>query len=596
MIITKKKLFKYLLASKDFENLVADLVIQEINRDKVFVIKKIDPSEYEEMFISFADKKEAKFKPIVAKFFNDQKEAVLKSLQKKSFTPIIKANKYEGWAFPNREDWIERLAKEEEDFIREIYEQFGKKIWDELKFVVVPDALQGSFNTTSKGLQKYFQDYSFKFSNDIQNVTEGEIENIIQGIIEDGVKQGWSNDIIAANIEDKVGRKYDDWEDYRSDRIARTETIRATNGAAKEAYLQSGVVEGIYWLATKDDLTCPICMELNGKFIKLNGKSAFFEADEYGDGTTPPRHVNCRCTIVAKVNSKYDLDNYTGEKPKPVKGLSSIFKGGVGSGIRGHVTVKPDHLAHIRIPPAWANVKYNPDPKAAVQVIGIDSKGRQQVIYNEKFKDKQAKAKYKRVKELSNKFDSIKKQNEENFKNEDKKVREHAQIIKLIMHTGIRPGSETDTKAKVKAYGATTLEGRHVVKDSSGNVSLKFIGKKGKELDIPIHNKDVANILIKRADKSGPSGQLFKMTNDASLRGYVDKLDGGGFKTKDFRTRLANKIAENEMAKVKKPKSEKEYKKAVRQVAKAVSDRLGNTPTIALQSYINPAVFGKWRI
>ena len=41
--------------------------------------------------------------------------------------------------------------------------------------------------------------------------------------------------------------------------------------------------------------------------------------------------------------------------------------------------------------------------------------------------------------------------------------------------------------------------------------------------------------------------------------------------------------------------NEKEYKKAVKFVATAVSKKLGNTPTIALQSYINPATFAAWR-
>ena len=35
----------------------------------------------------------------------------------------------------------------------------------------------------------------------------------------------------------------------------------------------------------------------------------------------------------------------------------------------------------------------------------------------------------------------------------------------------------------------------------------------------------------------------------------------------------------------------KEFKDRVRAIAKQVAARLGNTPTIALQSYINPFVF-----
>jgi len=43
------------------------------------------------------------------------------------------------------------------------------------------------------------------------------------------------------------------------------------------------------------------------------------------------------------------------------------------------------------------------------------------------------------------------------------------------------------------------------------------------------------------------------------------------------------------------PKDEKTYKKQVLEVAKVISAKLGNTPTVALQSYIAPQVFAQWR-
>jgi len=46
---------------------------------------------------------------------------------------------------------------------------------------------------------------------------------------------------------------------------------------------------------------------------------------------------------------------------------------------------------------------------------------------------------------------------------------------------------------------------------------------------------------------------------------------------------------------MKAPKDQKEYVKAIRVVAIAVSEQLGNTPAVAAKSYINPEVFAKWR-
>lgn len=310
---------------------------------------------------------------------------------------------------------------------------------------------------------------------------------------------------------------------------------------------------------------------------------------------------NCRCTIIPLVASKYQLgiseyfakaQGNFGHAGRPGRVGGSASRAGMVP--YKHGDKLPEHLSHLKIPPAWTDVYVNPDPKAKVQVIGTDKKDRHPVLYSEEHNTTQARAKYQRVKEMDAKYDSIKKQNEANLKSDDGNIKEHAKVTRLIMETGIRPGSEANTGAEKKAYGATTLEGKHVVINGD-KVSLQFVGKKGKDLNIPIDNKSIASDLIRRAKKAGNDGQLFPNTNDNSLRTYVKEFDGGGFKTKDFRTRLANDIAEKEIKKIKSPKTEKEYKKAVKEVAKVVSSKLGNTPAMALSSYINPGVFGGWQ-
>ncbi len=83
-------------------------------------------------------------------------------------------------------------------------------------------------------------------------------------------------------------------------------------------------------------------------------------------------------------------------------------------------------------------------------------------------------------------------------------------------------------------------------------------------------------------------------TSDTALRSYLKSIGGEGFKVKDFRTRVATQEALSSIASMKAPTNMKEYKKAVMQVAKNVSSKLGNTPSVALNSYIDPTVFGKW--
>ena len=250
----------------------------------------------------------------------------------------------------------------------------------------------------------------------------------------------------------------------------------------------------------------------------------------------------------------------------------------------------PEHAKKLVIPPAWKNVRVAPDASHDLQAIGEDAKDRVQRIYSEDATQRAANEKFSRNKELLEKQEKIFRQNEANRKNDVMSIRNHADCMKLIQETGIRPGSDADTGAEKKAYGATTLEGRHVIIEGD-KVRLQFVGKKGVNLDIPVDDADTASMLKELKKAAGDNGKLFSVT-DATLRDYSHTLDGGSFKPKDFRTLKGTNTAIEEIAKIKEPaKTLKDYKKMVMAIAKKVSEKLGNTPTIALQSYINPFVF-----
>lgn len=252
----------------------------------------------------------------------------------------------------------------------------------------------------------------------------------------------------------------------------------------------------------------------------------------------------------------------------------------------------PDHMAKYKIPPAWTDVKISEDPDAAVVAAGYDAKGRRQTIYSDAHHMRQAAAKFARISELMRKADAIRNQNQGNLSSDDEGVREAAAVMELIYSTGIRPGSDRDTKSEKQAYGATTLRAEHVVQDKDGSVRLKFTGKKGVDLDIPISEPSVAKMLVERKKRGG---RLFA-TDDKKLRDYVHTLNGGSFKPKDFRTLRGTSLAIREIQRIGgTPKDQKDYQKKVRQVADVVSKALGNTPVVALQSYIDPTVFSQWR-
>lgn len=219
---------------------------------------------------------------------------------------------------------------------------------------------------------------------------------------------------------------------------------------------------------------------------------------------------------------------------------------------------------------------------------GVDSKGRVQSKYSASHAARQAAAKFKRVSKIVKKYPEI----VETFKadmNED----DNSACAALVAVTGMRPGSTADTGAESKSYGATTLLAKHVGKDKEG-IFLKFVpGKKqGKEITIRLQDEDVATALWNRASKAKPNDRLFAVSAQ-SLRDKVKQV--AGCKTKDLRTAVGTMTAIQQIKKAEAPATFKAYKAQVREVSKVVSDKLGNTPAVALSAYIDPVVFSKWR-
>jgi DNA topoisomerase I len=285
------------------------------------------------------------------------------------------------------------------------------------------------------------------------------------------------------------------------------------------------------------------------------------------------------------------------EHPRAENGqFGSGAGGGSSASLKSYASKEdwPAHVKALKLPPAWTDVKVASDPDAALQAVGKDAKGRAQYVYSAKFAETQAALKFDRIASLAKDMPMIDGQLAKQRKSKDDRTRNHADCMTLVRTMGLRPGDDADTKAKVKAYGASNLEGRHVV--VKGNeVRLQFTGKKGVAIDIPVTDAGVSKNLRERAAGAGTDGRLFPGVTGASLLDTAHGLDHGGYKTKDFRTRLATDTAASLVSQGEPPRDAKEYKRRVLEVAKQVSSKLGNTPTVALQSYIAPQTFAGWR-
>jgi DNA topoisomerase-1 len=243
----------------------------------------------------------------------------------------------------------------------------------------------------------------------------------------------------------------------------------------------------------------------------------------------------------------------------------------------------------LKVPPAWTSVHVASDPNAGLRVWALDAKGRGQYRYSDEHWAKQNEKKFARMKALHEKLPAL-----DSALQRDVPTNDTAAAVLLMRTMGVRNGSETDTGAEKFAYGATNLRVRHVLVDGD-DVTLDFDGKDGVHLTLPVRDEKVKAILRDRARGKGPDDRIFN-TNEVKTNAYLKRITGGDFKVKDLRTYVANSIALQVMATMPKPTTLAQFKKERLEVAKEVAAILGNTPAIALKSYISPAVFASWTV
>lgn len=148
-------------------------------------------------------------------------------------------------------------------------------------------------------VQKFIHDSTRRMA---KNYNEETLDRLAATLTE-GINAGES----ANKLKKRVAQVYTETRGYRSERIARTETLKASNRATNFAYKQTGFVKGKQWFANPGH--CEFCAAFDGKVFGLDdtfiqrgqeveGKDGGVMQISYDDVDNPPLHPNCRCTIV----------------------------------------------------------------------------------------------------------------------------------------------------------------------------------------------------------------------------------------------------------------------------------------------------------
>jgi DNA topoisomerase-1 len=245
------------------------------------------------------------------------------------------------------------------------------------------------------------------------------------------------------------------------------------------------------------------------------------------------------------------------------------------------------------LPPAWTDVHIADDlHNSKLLAQGKDQKGRLQSVYSAAHTEAQAAKKFARITELMKHLDKL-----DSAVERDAIDNDHAAALMLIRRLGMRPGSDRNTGAEKAAHGATNLRAKHVKIDGD-RVSFDFTGKKGVHIQLETEDPEIAAMLRPRLARRSGDQRLLD-TNETKTREYM-KTTGAPpqFLLKDLRTVRANVVALREINRLTRsqgaPASKAEFRRQRKRVAEVVSAQLGNTPALALASYINPTVFGPW--
>jgi DNA topoisomerase I len=263
--------------------------------------------------------------------------------------------------------------------------------------------------------------------------------------------------------------------------------------------------------------------------------------------------------------------------------------------------LEPEQVQRVKdlvIPPAWRDVWITPHPNGHLQAVGVDDAGRKQYLYHPQWRTSRDAAKFDRILGFGKALSKARERVLTDIGSEGMSLdRACAVAVRLLDLGYFRIGNDvyTDTNG---SFGLTTLRKEHVSRHRGG-LRFCFVGKSGVDHCIDIDDPAAVDTLdVMRRRRGGgdellawKDGRQWKDIDAGHVNEYIRTCFGIEATAKDFRTWHATVIAAAALADSDEPGETKaSRKRAVSAAMKEVSDFLGNTPTLARTSYVDPRV------
>ncbi len=276
------------------------------------------------------------------------------------------------------------------------------------------------------------------------------------------------------------------------------------------------------------------------------------------------------------------------------RGKSYSFVRANGSHIRDAKVIR--RLHKMAVPPAYAEVRYSPDPSSHLQAVGRDAAGRLQYRYHADWEKVREHRKAHRLAKLVGALPKIRRHVSAHLAgNEPTREFALSAVIELIARTAIRPGNETYARMNGTRGATTMLKSNVTLEDDAFVLSFKAKGGKAvrKECDaaklvraIPILRTVPGRRLFQYRDASG----IVRAVSTTAVNSFLREIAGIKISLKDFRTLMASAVVLESLSRVSPASSERGRKRQVNDAIRAAADRLSNTPAICRKSYVHDTI------
>lgn len=264
----------------------------------------------------------------------------------------------------------------------------------------------------------------------------------------------------------------------------------------------------------------------------------------------------------------------------------------------GRTIRDPATIARIRkiaIPPAWTDVWICPFPNGHLQATGRDARGRKQYRYHPGYRSRREGAKFERLIAFARALPAIRRQVERDLARPDlPREKVLAAVVRLLELTLIRVGNDEYARLN-RSFGLTTLRNRHAAVDGT-TVRFRFRGKSGRQHEVGLRDRKLAAVVRRCRDLPGQDlfayvgadGVPHDIASD-DVNEYLAAL-APGITAKDFRTWAGTVLAYRALRAIGKGSTDREKQRNLAAAIRETAENLGNTPAVARQAYVHPAV------